>query len=269
MSDAAFLEAALLAAREASALLLKHRGHVPPSEIRKKSATDFLSFVDEQSEQRIREVLLDHFPDHAILGEEGGLSGEAHRPLWIVDPLDGTRNYLSGIPVFAVSIALQMEGQLRVGVISDPVHANYYHAVIGGGAFKNNRRIHTSDTSDLTESFLATGFPFKTKELLAPYTRLFERIMRRCTGIRRLGAAAIDLALTAEGVFDGFWEIGLKPWDVAAGALLVREAGGTVTDFWGDDSYLNNSYIAAANAAIHPKLLKEIQTVFPQYQPIK
>ncbi len=263
-----FLETALTAAREASAILMKHYGHVAKADIRKKSATDFLSFVDEQSEQRIREVILERFPDHAILGEEGGEQGRDRKALWIVDPLDGTKNYLSTIPFFAVSIALQWEGRLEVAVIADPVHGDYYTARRGGGAFKNGRAIRVSSITRLEEAFLATGFPFKTRNMLPRYMALFQEMFGRCVGVRRLGAAALDLALVADGVFDGFWEIGLKPWDVAAGALLVKEAGGRVTDFWGDDKYLNNSYIAAGNGHIQPVMLDVIQKIFPTYQPI-
>ncbi len=264
----AYLRVAREAAREASAILMRHYGKVDRKDIRKKSATDFLSFVDERSEQRIREVILDHFPDHAILGEEGGRQGGAPKALWIVDPLDGTKNYLSTIPFFAVSIALQLEGRMAVAVISDPVHKDYYTARRGAGTFKNDKAIHVSTTRHLKEAFLATGFPFKTKHLLEKYMSLFGGMFNRCVGVRRLGAAAMDLALVAEGVFDGFWEIGLKPWDVAAGALLVEEAGGRVTDFWGDDTYLNNSYIAAGNRKVHKQMLEVIQKTFPMYQPI-
>ncbi len=264
----AYLRVAREAAREASAILMRHYGKVDRKDIRKKSATDFLSFVDERSEQRIREVILDHFPGHAILGEEGGRQGGAPKALWIVDPLDGTKNYLSTIPFFAVSIALQLEGRMAVAVISDPVHKDYYSARRGGGAFKNDKAIHVSSTRHLEEAFLATGFPFKTRGLLEKYMSLFQEMFSRCVGVRRLGAAALDLALVADGIFDGFWEIGLKPWDVAAGALLVQEAGGRVTDFWGDDKYLNNSYIAAGNDHIQPVMLDVIQKTFPTYQPI-
>lgn len=263
-----YIKTATEAAREAGKIQMAHYGKIAAADIRKKAASDFLSFVDEQSEKIILEVIKDSFPDHSILAEEGGVSGQQSDYQWIIDPLDGTTNYLKNIPVFAVSIALQKGNELIAGVVFDPVHNDLYHAEKGKGAYLNNLPIKVSSTARLNESFISTGFPFKIKHILHDFCLAFEKIFQQCIGARRLGAAAIDLAYVASGRFDGFWEMGLKPWDVAAGALLVIEAGGEISDFWNNPSFLHSSFVMATNSKIHTELGEIIREVFPFYKPI-
>ncbi len=249
------------AALDAGEILLQHFGNIPEEMIRRKSQNDFLSFVDEESERVIIETIRSRYPQHSFLAEEGG-SIESESPYrWIIDPLDGTKNYLSGIPVFAVSIALEYKGELVLGVIYDPVHNEMFIAERGKGAWLNDRRLQVSTKSGLQESLIATGFPFKAKQFLPQYLKAFEEIFTRAIGIRRAGAAAIDLAWLAAGRFDGFWELGLQPWDVAAGAVLIREAGGEISDFWGGEGFLFNHYLMAGNKSVH----KELTGILPKH----
>ncbi len=264
-----FLNTASEAARLAGALLMRYYGRVKPEEVRKKSATDFISFVDEASEKTIIDFIKKRFPQHSVLAEESGGSRERQGFRWIIDPLDGTKNYLSNVPVFAVSIALEQDGELIAGVVYDPVNDHLYAAAKGQGAFMNGAPIRVSPAQTLAESLLATGFPFKTKHLLHSYLRVFEEIFSQSLGVRRLGSAAMDLAYVASGTFDGFWEIGLKPWDVAAGALLVREAGGRVSDFWNGPAFLDSGYILASNGFLHQQTGEIIRQTFPFYKPVE
>lgn len=259
------LETALEAAKQAGAILMAHWQKVEKREIRKKSATDFLSFVDEASEKKIIEIIHNTFPEHSILAEESGANRKKTDYRWIIDPLDGTKNYLNGIPVFAVSIAVEYKNEVIIGVIYDPVHKEMFWAEKEKGAFLNGKPISVSQNKKLGESLIATGFPFKTKHLLNTYLTVFKNIFTQSIGARRLGAAAMDLAYIACGRFDGFWEVGLKPWDVAAGALIIREAGGKVTDFWEQDHFIHNSYIIATNSHIHLQLSTIIREQFPFY----
>ena len=262
------LETAKTAAHEAGKILLEHFGKINKSDIRKKSENDFLSFVDESSEKKIIEIIRSNFPDHEILAEESGSDNIKSPYRWIIDPLDGTTNYLNRIPVFAVSIAVEYEKEIITGVVYDPIHKEMFWAEKGNGAFCNGSQISVSTTCALDESFIATGFPFKCKNVLKEYLNVFNAIFSRCTGARRLGSAAIDLAYIACGKFDGFWEIGLKPWDIAAGAILITEAGGTITDFWDKPNYMNSSYVLASNKKIHTTLGEIIREGFPFYKPI-
>ena len=263
------IETAKKAAREAGKTVIKHFGKISGSAVRKKARTDFVSFVDEQSEDTIINIIRLKFPDHAILAEESGVLDSDSPYRWIIDPLDGTTNFLKSIPVFAISIALEYNGSLIAGVIFDPIREEIFWAERGRGAFLNEKQIYVSDTPKLSESFLATGFPFKNKRFLKSYLNVFEKVFTESIGVRRLGSAAIDLAYVASGRFDGFWEIGLKPWDIAAGALIIEEAGGKVTDFWGRPSYLENAYLIASNGKIHKEIETCVQEFFPCYQPVK
>jgi myo-inositol-1(or 4)-monophosphatase len=262
------LKTAKTAATDAGKILRAHFGRVGTDEIRKKSANDFISFVDESSEKKIIEIIRSKFPDHEILAEESGSSAIKSPYRWIIDPLDGTTNYLHSIPVFAVSIAVEFKDEIVAAVVYNPLTNEMYHAVKDNGAFCNDIPIHVSATSALDESFIATGFPFKSKQILKDYLEVFRSIFDQAIGARRLGAAAIDLAYIAAGKFDGFWEIGLKPWDMAAGALLITEAGGKITDFWDKPNYMNSSYVLASNNKIHDSLGTIIRKSFPYYLPI-
>lgn len=256
------------AAREAGTILKQHYGTVPPAAIRHKAATDFISYVDELSEAAIVETIHSRFSGHGILGEESGATLKKSPYRWIIDPLDGTTNYLHQVPVFAVSIALEFEQELVLGVIYDPLRDELFEAQKDQGALLNDEPISVSSKPDLSQSLIATGFPFKCKQFLPSYLQAFEAIFNRSIGKRRLGAAAIDLAYLAAGRFDGFWEIGLQPWDIAAGAVLIREAGGKITDFWDGSDFLEKHYLLATNGHIHGEMLPILKQHFPQPQPV-
>jgi myo-inositol-1(or 4)-monophosphatase len=258
------IHVAIKAAKAAAEILRENFGKLSTGDIRKKSQNDFLTFVDEASEQKIIRMIQQAFPAHAILAEESGHSDQTSEYEWIIDPLDGTKNYISGIPVFAVSIGLRYRGKMKLGVVHDPIRGDIFHAVRNQGAYHDGRKMNVSQRSELAGCLIATGFPFKRKEILANYLSSFKDIFLNCSGVRRMGAAALDLAYLAAGRFDGFWEVGLSPWDMAAGSLLIEEAGGLLSDFWGKDGYLENGYILASNGRIHDFLLDITKTHFPQ-----
>jgi myo-inositol-1(or 4)-monophosphatase len=262
----AFLETAQKAAWASGKILMDNFGNVTKTEIRKKAATDFISFVDESSEKKIIETIQQSFPDHTFWAEEGGIVDNKSEYVWIIDPLDGTTNYLHSIPVFAISIALKKNNETLLGVVYDPVHDDTFYAEKGKGTFLNDKSVHVSQTVTLKESFIATGFPFKSKHKLRDYLKVFSNIFNSCIGMRRMGAAAIDLAYVACGRFDGFWEIGLAPWDIAAGKILITEAGGTFTDFWNTKELKDSSYVLATNSNIHQELGDIIREDFPFYK---
>lgn len=258
------LRTAREAALSAADILIQNFGKIQQNDIRTKQANDFLTFVDEQSEQAIIRLIRDKFPDHQILAEESGRSEGGDEYQWIIDPLDGTRNYISGIPVFAVSIAVQCRGQLLAAVIYDPVHKDLYYATADGGAYQNDRKIKVNNQVDLPQTLIATGFPFRYKQHLDTYLACFRDIFIQVSGIRRMGAAAIDLAYVACGKFAGFWELGLNPWDTAAGTLIIREAGGKVSDFWGRDDIITSAFLVASNGLIHKELVSIIRGHYTQ-----
>lgn len=262
------IEIARQAALEAGSILMEHYGRVSAEAIRRKSQNDFLSFVDEQSEQVIVETIRSRYPEHTILAEEGGQTENSSAYRWIIDPLDGTTNYLAGIPVFAVSIALEYQKELILGIVYDPIRKELFEAQKGQGAYLNGKPITVSTKKTLNESLIATGFPFKTKHFLVSYLQAFEDIFNRSIGMRRMGAAVIDLAYLAAGRFDGFWEIGLQPWDIAAGAVLIREAGGTIKDFWGSDDFLFKHYLLAGNGKIEHEIQTILHKHFHTFQPV-
>ncbi len=259
------LNLAIKAATTAAGILKENFGKISSTDIRVKSRNDFLTFVDEKTEDKIIGIIRSEYPAHSFLAEESGSYVQKSDYEWIIDPLDGTKNYITGIPIFAISIALRYKMNIQLGVIYDPMREELFFAERNKGAFLNQNRIQVSDNDRLENCLLATGFPFKNKQFLPIYMHCFQDLFRYCSGMRRMGAAAIDLAYLAAGRFDGFWEIGLSPWDVAAGALIIEEAGGRITDFWGEVSYLNNAYTVASNGKIHAKLLKIIQKHFKEY----
>jgi len=258
------INVAIEAARAAAEILTENFGKIHAGDIREKGQNDFLTFVDEAAEQTIIGMIQQAYPAHAILAEESGHSDRISEYQWIIDPLDGTKNYISGIPVFAVSIGLRYRGQMQLGVVHDPVRGDIFHAVRGQGAYHDGRPMKVSKRSELSACLIATGFPFKRKEILADYLQSFKDIFLNCSGVRRMGAAALDMAYLADGRFDAFWEVGLSPWDMAAGSLLIHEAGGTLSDFWGRDRYLENGYILASNGRIHNFLLDITKTHFTE-----
>jgi len=256
------LSVARRAARDAGELLLTHLGRLDAGEIRSKSAErDLVTRADVESERLIVDRLRASFPAHAIEAEEEVRdAGERRRgPRWYVDPLDGTVNFVHRIPMFCVSIALYVDGEPEAAVVHAPRLGEHFHARRGAGAYLNERRLGVSSAASLGEAILATGFPYRRNELEHDNLANFARVFHRVRGLRRMGSAALDLAYVAAGRIDGFWELHLSPHDVAAGALLVREAGGRVTDADGGGDWLHGGHIAAAGEALHARLLPEIE----------
>jgi myo-inositol-1(or 4)-monophosphatase len=246
------LAAAEEAARTAGEVLLARFGRIDRARLgRKSSRRDLVTEADVESERAIVRLLRERFPEHAIEAEEEVRDAERGRPRWFLDPLDGTVNFVQGLPLFAVSIALWADGVPEVAVVHAPWMGECFTAARGEGAFLDGRRLAVSDTAELGEAVLATGFPYRRGELANDNLGNFSALFHHVRGLRRLGSAALDLAWTAAGRFDGFWELHLAPHDVAAGALLVREAGGLVTDLDGGDDWLRGGHILAAGPALH------------------
>lgn len=257
------LNIAIRAARAAGNVIIKYMDHVQDLPVNEKGRNDFVTEVDNQAEMIIIETLLKSFPDHAIYAEESGTQGDSDHE-WIIDPLDGTTNYLHGFPQFAVSIALRVRGTLDQAVVYDPVKQELFTASRGRGAFLNDRRIRVSRHKHLRGSLLGTGFPFKEQERLEDYLNTFRALFPESAGIRRAGAASLDLAYVACGRLDGFWEFGLMPWDIAAGSLLITEAGGFISDLSGSDKYFSSGDIIAGNTSIHSQLLHHMADKKPE-----
>src|SRR5579863_860864 len=246
-------------AREAGALLMKHfRQRV---KVEYKGEADLVTVADRNSETLIRERIGQHWPTHDILGEEGGLRDTGSDYRWYVDPLDGTTNFAHGFPVFCVSMALEHKGQRIAGVVYDPTRDEMFAAEKGSGAFLNQQRIQVSATDKLAESLVATGFP-SHKRHKNPNIHFYHQITLRTHGVRRAGSAALDLCYVASGRFDGFWEFNLNPWDTAAGALIVEEAGGKMSRFDGSPFELDSRETLASNGLVHEALVREFQEIF-------
>lgn len=229
-------------------------------EVRRKGENDFVTQADKESEAAILAVIRERFPDHRILAEEGSGAGLGHGDYeWLIDPLDGTTNFLQGLPVYCVSIACRRGDELLVGAINDPEGNNLFTAVAGGGAFWNGRRMETSPRDGLKGAFLATGYPFRALPTLEIYLNIFRDVFRQAKAIRRCGSAALDLAYTAAGVYDGFFEFRLSPWDIGAGVLMIREAGGTATDLDGGNGSFVSGNIVAGTPAVQRELLEIVQ----------
>jgi myo-inositol-1(or 4)-monophosphatase len=255
MARSALLNVMVDAARKAGRSLTRDFGEVENLQVSHKGPADFVSAADRKAEQILRDELLKARPTWGFLGEEGGAtegSDPSHR--WIVDPLDGTTNFLHGIPIFAISIALERQGQLVAGVVYNPVMDELYVAERGSGAFMNDRRLRVAARHDLKACVIGTGIPFLGHGDHPKALRQIGSVMGEVAGIRRCGAAAIDLAWVASGRLDGFWEQPLNPWDMAAGIVLIREAGGFVTDLDGRDRMFETGGIVAGNENVHRRL---------------
>lgn len=253
----AVLNVAVSAAHTAGELMRRRFGQVSGVPVARKARHDYVSEIDHACEAAIVREISRYYPDHAFLLEEGGAQGEGET-VWVVDPLDGTSNYLHGVPHFAVSIAQQVRGRTECAVVFDPMRDETYTAIRGGGAFLNNQRIRVSQRMDLETAVLATAFPFRLRGKMANFARVFQAIFEKSEDFRRLGTASLDLAYVACGRLDGYYEIGLKPWDVAAGSLLVREAGGVVQTFEGKDDVEGAGTIVAAPYKIMTSLQRII-----------
>jgi len=255
----ALLSTAVRCARSAGSVILKHMDQLERLHVETKGKRDFVSEVDRMAEEKITSHLATAYPDHGILAEESAPRGTDNEFVWIIDPLDGTTNFLHGYPEFAVSIAVARRGVLEHGVVYHPVADELFTASRGQGAQLNNRRIRCSKTSRMEMALLGTGFQVKHLDTMDRWMKIFRATIPRTSGIRRSGSAALDLANLACGRLDGFWELSLNPWDIAAGALLIREAGGLVSDFEGQQNFLDSGNIVAANPRLFNEFLQLIK----------
>ncbi|MEW8052858.1 MAG: inositol monophosphatase family protein, partial [Candidatus Thiodiazotropha sp.] len=249
------LTIAVRAAREAGRIITRNFNRIDRLTISDKGSNDFVSEVDRNAEAVIINLLREKYPNHAILAEESGKQGDDDY-IWIIDPLDGTTNFLHGFPQFAVSIALKIKGRLEVGVVYDPVSEEMYAACRGEGALLNDKKIRVSGRKGLNGALLGTGLPYRDFRFTDNYMGMLKALIKDSAGVRRPGSAALDFAYVAAGRMDGFWELGLREWDFAAGALLVREAGGLVTDIGGGERYLETGNVIAGSIKVHNAMLK-------------
>ena len=253
----AMLNIAVRAARRAGSIITRSLDRLDALAVAEKGKNDFVSEVDQKAEADIIETIRRSYPDHAVLGEETGSRGK-NDFTWIIDPLDGTTNFLHGFPQFAVSIGVRYRDRMEHGVVYDPMRDELFTASRGHGAKLNDRRLRVSKTKTLARSLIGTGFPFREFEQLDEYMSIFRTLMTQTSGIRRPGSAALDLAYVASGRLDGFWEFNLNAWDIAAGTLLIQEAGGIVTDMRGKNDFLENGDVIAGTPKIHQELVKII-----------
>jgi len=253
------LNIAVRAARRAGSIINRASLDNAGLEVRSKRQNDFVTRVDHAAEEAVLDVVRKAYPDHAILAEESGAAAGTAEYEWVIDPLDGTTNFIHGFPQYCVSIAIRHRGALAHGVVYDPNRNELFTASKGRGAFLNDRRIRVSKCTRFSEALVGTGFPFKELNRVEQYVKQFRSIITSTAGLRRAGAAALDLAYVACGRLDAFWELGLSPWDMAAGALLIQEAGGLVADLGGEDGYLKSGEIACATPKIFPSLLEALR----------
>jgi len=251
------LNVAVKAARAAGAIINRGALDVESVRISQKQVNDFVTEVDHASEHAIIETLMTAYPGHGILAEESGTQHGAKDSdyVWIIDPLDGTTNFIHGFPVYCVSIALMVRGKVEQACIYDPTRNDLFTATRGRGAYVNERRMRVSKRSDLRQCLVSTGFPFRPGDNFNLYLRMMSEVMQRTAGLRRPGAAALDLAYVAAGFTDGFFETGLSPWDVAAGSLLVTEAGGLIGNFTGESNFLEQKECVAGNPRVYGQLV--------------
>lgn len=253
------LDTALKAAAAASDILIRGFGELKQGEIDLKGQGDYVTALDKASEAEVIRIITSTFPTHHICAEESGGLLNFDGVTWVIDPLDGTANYVHGIPLFAVSIAAMKNGELLNAVIAMPMTGEVFSAEKGSGAWCNGKRLSVSPLSDFQQAVLATAFPWRERTHLSPFVSAFRTLLDQSSDIRRMGAAAVDLAYTAAGKLDGYYEMGLNPWDIAAGILLVEEAGGRVTDFNGAREYWQSGNIVAGPANAHDKILSVLK----------
>jgi myo-inositol-1(or 4)-monophosphatase len=251
------LNIAIRAARSAGNLIVRSLQHVDHLEITTKGLNDFVTDVDRLAEQEIINTIHKAYPEHAILAEESGVQGD-NDTVWVIDPLDGTKNFLHGFPHYCVSIAILVRGKIEHGVIYDPLRDELFSASRGDGVKLNDRRLRVTKRKDLAGALIATGFPFKYPKHLPAYLACFNAVFPQVADIRRTGSAALDLAYVAAGRLDGYWEIGLEKWDLAAGVLMVEEAGGVVSDFTGNDNHYDSGNVVVGNLRLHKQILDSI-----------
>ncbi len=250
------LNIAVRAARRAGSIINRASLDNAGLEVRSKRQNDFVTRVDHAAEEAVLDVVRKAYPDHAILAEESGAAEGTAEYEWVIDPLDGTTNFIHGFPQYCVSIAIRHRGALAHGVVYDPNRNELFTASKGRGAFLNDRRIRVSKCTRFSEALVGTGFPFKELNRVEQYVKQFRSIITSTAGLRRAGAAALDLAYVACGRLDAFWELGLSPWDMAAGALLIQEAGGLVADLSGEQDFMSTGDVVAATPKIFPAALE-------------
>jgi len=260
------LNIAVRAARRAGSIINRAALDGGGLNVRSKRAKDFVTQVDQAAEQAIIEIARKAYPEHGFLAEESGPSQEHAEFVWIIDPLDGTTNFIHGFPVYAVSIALAFKGHVQQAVVYDPTRNDLFYASKGRGAFLNDKRLRVSKRTRMQDSLIGTGFPFRKGDNFKRYVQMFEAVMQNCAGLRRPGAAALDLCYVAAGYYDGFFETGLNPWDVAAGSLMITEAGGLIGNFTGEADYLYQREVVAGNPKIYGQL---VQILSPYTRVIK
>lgn len=246
------------AAMKAGELIRDRMGSLASSDIQLKGPSDYVTEVDRQCEEIIMGMVRSRFPDHHIMSEETASDGLQPGVTWVIDPLDGTYNFIHSFPFVAVSIAVCVDKRPVFGVVLDPLRDELFTARLGGGACLNGRRLAVRQSMPLEHAMIATGFPHRSRGVLEPYLDVFKSVFKSTGGIRRAGSAALDLAYLAAGRVDGFWEVGLKAWDVAAGSLMVTETGGRVSDFWGTGDYLFNGHIVGGTDLVYPFLLEQV-----------
>ena len=254
-----YLNTAVEAVTRAGEMMMARVGH-DDVRVDKKGAIDLVTEVDVQVERMFRALIAERFPDHAILAEEmGGAHEVPAGPCWVFDPIDGTTNFAHGLPIFCASLALEIDGVAEIGAVFDPTRKELFTAVRGGGAFLNGRPLRVSSAADLVDAMLVTGFPYDVHQRVDEIVGLFAQFVGRARAVRRLGSAAIDLCYVAAGRMDAFWESDLKPWDIAAGALIVAEAGGTVTNLAGEPFQSRGGHVLASNGLLHDPMLEVIR----------
>ena len=252
------LNIAIKAARAAGAIINRASLDLERLQVNSKAPNDFVTEVDHAAEAAIIDTLLAAYPGHAILAEESGSARGARDSeyVWIIDPLDGTTNFIHGLPTYAVSIGLAFRNQIQQAVVYDPTRNDLFYASKGRGAFLNDKRLRVSKRTRMADALIGTGFPFRKGDDLGHYLKILEAVMKGCAGIRRPGAAALDLCYVAAGWYDGFFETGLSPWDVAAGSLLVTEAGGLIGNFTGEADFLHQREVVAGSPKIYGQLVQ-------------
>ena len=245
-----------MAARRGGAVLIRHLKKLDSLKVEKKGRNDFVSEADRAAERAVIEVIQKHYPDHAIEAEESGRQGDSDH-VWIIDPLDGTANFLHGFPVFCVSIGLQVKGRIEHAAVYDPMREELFTASRGAGALLDDRKIRVSGRKEIEFALVGTGFPFRQADSeMAPYLEMLGKVVKNTAGVRRPGAAALDLCYVAAGRLDGFWETGLKSWDLAAGSLIIREAGGIISGLDGSENFMETGHVLAGTPKIYAGLAK-------------
>jgi myo-inositol-1(or 4)-monophosphatase len=257
-----YIDIAIKAIYESGNILIENLGSINSVEY-KGDIINIVTNVDKESERKILDIILKEYPNHQILTEEKGNVGLSEYK-WIIDPLDGTTNYAHTFPCFAISIALEIRGEVVIGIVYNPINNELFISEKNGGAYLNGKRIFVSKVSELDKSLLATGFPYDRRKRAEDYLVFFKNFMKRSHGIRRTGAASLDLCYLAMGRVDGFWEIKLSPWDTAAGSLIIKEGGGIITDFFGSKFNIYKNNILASNGRIHSEMLKIVELSFEE-----